>query len=417
MPNFCTYCGTKLEKNASFCTNCGSKIEINEKPKNFLDDIKKTIQIARDDETKKANKEVKRICGGITLNDSFQNELIRNGLVKNDGIRIRGKIKSEINLGKIKSGDVRNRVDELLLEYKSQLEEQIEEFKFIDELFESDEIKSKTSKGKISQQKIISIKSYLKNKVRFSKVKLSEDEIKKEFKTELFKADRINYLENIIKDSCPNIKLTNFEKEYIDSTVVNGTIDEMKNELNRIAKRIINRYEKIEEYDFAGILIEDSGFTSGGPLSPNRVEKAIDTFSFAFLKIFDNNIFIVKTDTDHWIMKYDVMKDMAVMTLYFRDINKINYSKGKILLNLNGKEFTLKDYVSSFNNNYESFIEEFYKLLNNAWTKFKNNENNSLANKNRVSSADELMKYAELYEKGLLSEDEFNAIKMKLLQL
>lgn len=67
----------------------------------------------------------------------------------------------------------------------------------------------------------------------------------------------------------------------------------------------------------------------------------------------------------------------------------------------------------------EKSLEEFYKLLNNAWTKFKNNDNrtDSSVNKSDVSAADELMKYAELYEKGLLSEDEFNAIKKKLLQL
>ena len=56
---------------------------------------------------------------------------------------------------------------------------------------------------------------------------------------------------------------------------------------------------------------------------------------------------------------------------------------------------------------------------NESLIKSKNNEtvNASSTHKNEVTSADELMKYAELYEKGLLSEDEFNAIKKKLLQL
>ena len=35
----------------------------------------------------------------------------------------------------------------------------------------------------------------------------------------------------------------------------------------------------------------------------------------------------------------------------------------------------------------------------------------------QVSVADELMKYGELYEKGLLTEEEFNAMKKKLLGL
>ena len=147
----------------------------------------------------------------------------------------------EINARKIKRGDVRNRVDELLLEYKTNLEEKIWEFKFIDGLFESDEIKSKISKGKISQQQVISIKSDLKNKVRFTETKLSEDEIKKELNTELEKeiinTNRVKYIEDMIKDSCPNIKLTNFEKEYINIGELSGTIDEMKNKLNSIAKK------------------------------------------------------------------------------------------------------------------------------------------------------------------------------------
>jgi len=32
-----------------------------------------------------------------------------------------------------------------------------------------------------------------------------------------------------------------------------------------------------------------------------------------------------------------------------------------------------------------------------------------------MSNADELLKYAELYEKGLLTEEEFNSLKQKLI--
>ena len=107
------------------------------------------------------------------------------------------------------------------------------------------------------------------------------------------------------------------------------------------------------------------------------------------------------------------------MTIYFSDISTLNYSNEKIILNLNSEKFTLQDYYNSpfKNDKYETFIEDFYNLLNNAWTKFKNNINNGSANKNGTSAADELMKYAELYEKSLLSEEEFNTIKKKLLQL
>lgn len=428
MANFCTNCGTKLDDEDNFCTNCGTKVEkIDEKPKGF----------GKHSEIRNAKKELEEICGGITLkeifggitlNDTFENELKRNGLATDDGALIKTKVNSEIYSGKIKSGDVRNRVDELLLEYKSNLEEKIEEFKFIDELFESDEIKSKISEGKISQQQVISIKSNLKNKVRFDETKLSEDEIKKELDTELEKEiinkNRVKYIEDMIKESCPNIKLTNFEQEYINIAEMSGTIDEMKNKLNSIAKKIINRYEKIDEYDFAGILSEDRGFTNGGPLSPRRIEKVKNDKSIVFLKVFNNYILIVKIYMDYneylgrMPKKYDIKGEM---TLYFSDINSLNYSNEKIILNLNGEKFTLEDYYKGLvkTDKYETFIDEFYKLLNNTWKKFKNNENvnKSSINKNEVNPTDELMKYAELYEKGLLTEEEFNAMKKKLLDL
>lgn len=490
MANFCTNCGSKVDDDDSFCTNCGKKVyssskrpnnyssqkipnhkekyvkppcplcggtgQIKEvsntllgqmvnvrpcrecggtgknttkphkKPKGFFGKIKSNDRISKYNEMKKARKELKEICGGITVNDSFENELKRNGLSTNDGVIIRANVNAEISSGKIKSSDVRNRVDELLLEYKSNLEEKIEEFKFIDEFFESDEIKSKISKGKISQSQVISIKSNLKNKVRFGETKLSEDEIKKELNTELEKeiinTNRITYIEDMIEESCPNIKLTNFEQEYINIAEMSGTIDEMKNKLNSIAKNIISRYEKIDEYDFAGILLEDRGFTNGGPLSPRRIEKVKDDKSIVFLKVFNNSILIVKTDMGNFEYigqrpkKYNIKGEM---TLYFSDINAINYSNEKIILNLNSEKFTLQDYFKGLvkTDEYETFIDDFYNLLNNAWTKFKNNESDGSANKSGVSTADELMKYAELYEKGILSEDEFNAIKKKLLQL
>ena len=67
MANFCTNCGTKLEKDASFCTNCGTKVDkIDIKPKGFF---------GKYNEMKKARKELNSIVGRIKLKDSFKNEL------------------------------------------------------------------------------------------------------------------------------------------------------------------------------------------------------------------------------------------------------------------------------------------------------------------------------------------------------
>lgn len=416
---FCTNCGTKLEDEDIFCTNCGTKVDKpKRKQKGLFDKLK------QDNETKESKKELKRWTGGIRLNDTFKNRLNENGLSENDGVVIRLKLNREITSGKIKKNDIEKRINDLIIEKKLELEDEIEEFKLIEEFFKSDEIKSKIRKEEINQSKVNSIKSNLKNKVRFDKTKLSEDEIKKELNTELEKEiinkNRVKYIEDMIKDSCPDIVLTNFEKEYIDIAEMRGTIEEMKNILSEKAKKIINRYEKIEEYDFAGVIIEDRGFIRRSPFSPDKVSKAPNDKSFAFLKIFNNNIFIVKTDMGYNERDSGKFNIKGEMTLYFNDINALNFSNGKIIVHLNSEKFTLQDYYKGIvkSDEYETFIEDFYNLLNNAWKKFKNNENeDDSSTNNDVSQADELMKYAELYEKGFLSEKEFNAMKKKLLGL
>ena len=60
---------------------------------------------------------------------------------------------------------------------------------------------------------------------------------------------------------------------------------------------------------------------------------------------------------------------------------------------------------------FETLIKEKIANQNTSEEGFTNNA------KNHSSNADELMKYAELYEKGLLTEEEFNAMKKKLLGL
>ena len=60
---------------------------------------------------------------------------------------------------------------------------------------------------------------------------------------------------------------------------------------------------------------------------------------------------------------------------------------------------------------FETLIKEKIANQNTTEEGFTNNSENISSN------ADELMKYGELYEKGLLSEEEFNAMKKKLLGL
>ena len=60
-------------------------------------------------------------------------------------------------------------------------------------------------------------------------------------------------------------------------------------------------------------------------------------------------------------------------------------------------------------------ISEASLFKNFLEAKIKNFRNNQ--NKNQISSADELIKYSELLEKGLISKEEFDELKKKLLGL
>lgn len=181
--NLCTNCGAKLRKNDNFCTNCGSKVDESNSLKSAPDRIEK----------EKAKKELKKVVGGsILFNKSFGDELVKNGLgVYTDGKDIRHQVEKEIESGQIKSGDVESRVNQLIPEYKiKKIEEAKKKLKRIDEIFESEEIKSEITKNKIDQKHITSIKYSLENKLITKREIMSEDEIKNFIKTELKKAKK-----------------------------------------------------------------------------------------------------------------------------------------------------------------------------------------------------------------------------------
>lgn len=188
MANFCTNCGTKLGKNDNFCTNCGTKID--------KSDIKQNRLVIGSMEKKKAKEELKRVVGGRLLyNKTFTGTLIHNGLdIYSTGKAIRLQVEKEIESGQIKSAGVEFRVNQLISEFKIKMEKEKEaekkKLEMIDEIFESQEIKSQIMKNKIDQKYVDSVKAILKDKVIDNKEDMGEDEIKYFIKTELKKEMR-----------------------------------------------------------------------------------------------------------------------------------------------------------------------------------------------------------------------------------
>ena len=186
MANFCTNCGAKLRKDDNFCTNCGTKIDKSDLKQNnhSLKSAPKNI------EKEKAKKELKRVVGGrLSYNKTFANGLLENGLdITYTGKAIRQQVEKEIDSGQIKSAGVEFRVNQLIVEYKIKKEEENKKLKPLDEIFESEEIKSEIRKNNIDQTHVISIKDSLKDKLINKREDMSEEEIKYFIKAELEKA-------------------------------------------------------------------------------------------------------------------------------------------------------------------------------------------------------------------------------------
>ena len=186
MANFCTNCGTRLGETDNFCMNCGTKVD--------KSDMKQNHHSNSSIEKRKAKQKLMTVVSGrLLFNTTFRGTLDYNGLDINAGEAIKQQVEKEIESGQIKSGGVEFRVNQLVVEYKTRMEREKEEekkkLKMIDEIFESEEIKSEKRKNKINPQQAMSIKENIKGKLINKKENMGEDEIgyfiKTEFKKEM----------------------------------------------------------------------------------------------------------------------------------------------------------------------------------------------------------------------------------------
>lgn len=163
MANFCTNCGTKLRKEDNYCTKCGTKV---------------------------LNENIYCIICGTKLRKE-------DNYCTTCGTKI---VKSDI---KQKNNSFESVLDSAKKEEKKKI-------KKINEIFESDEIKSEIQKNNINPLHVVSIKDRLKNKLINKKEKMSDEEIKHFIKTELGKVSKKQDPVRIVKK--PEIKNQKIEE-------------------------------------------------------------------------------------------------------------------------------------------------------------------------------------------------------------
>ena len=129
--------------------------------------------------------------------------------------------------------------------------------------------------------------------------------------------------------------------------------------------------------------------------------------SQAFIALFDDYIAIAKESAI-------LQSDLGIRKVFFRNVASIDYdARGKVSLT-NHLFINLKSAESvQLYNISEKDVAEVQTRFENYMA--EKDTPNTVQIKQETSNADELLKYAELYKQGLLSEEEFEAKKKELL--
>lgn len=155
----------------------------------------------------------------------------------------------------------------------------------------------------------------------------------------------------------------------------------------------------VEDRDFSCVLYESrrSGFN-------NKKENLVKGFCY----VNEDKLVIKK-------LSFFKSRDLGDKVIPYGNINAIDYDKQVV-----GRTSGIVISVSGFKPIVlQGATDENFQLLNDAWLNFNKKSNESvqkIVETNTLTNADELLKYAELYEKGLLTDEEFAAMKKKIIE-
>lgn len=155
----------------------------------------------------------------------------------------------------------------------------------------------------------------------------------------------------------------------------------------------------VEDRDFSCVLYEErrSGFN-------NKKENLVKGFCY----VNEDKLVIKK-------LSFFKSRDLGDKVIPYGNINAIDYDKQVV-----GRTSGIVISVSGFKPIVlQGATDENFQLLNDAWLNFNKKSNESvqkIVETNTLTNADELLKYVELYEKGLLTDEEFAAMKKKIIE-
>lgn len=176
------------------------------------------------------------------------------------------------------------------------------------------------------------------------------------------------------------------------------------------SKQNVNGYRKnvlFEKYD----INPDEAYTFECTIEERKSTTFTNTdkrnVDHAYAALYDDYIAIIKESV---ILK----SDMGMRKVYFKNVSGIDYDtagtfglSSSLFIHMHSGEHVQLKFIS------RNDVDEVHKRFENFINKNSSNDNDAISQEN--SNADELLKYAELYKQGLLSEEEFEAKKKELL--
>lgn len=323
----------------------------------------------KSDEEKRAENRINELCGGFLGNDEFKFMLEKNNLDQStSNLNYKSILKNEIKNKTLDYDDIASRLDELMKLDVSALDNKIRVSH-----------KQDTSLFKTQQD----ITDFLGSEY-IEKYNKSQNDIKEK------------KLEKQRKEEEKRIKNLQKQKEK-----------ERKEEEKRIRDLEVRKEKEIKlgekfKIDLASktwfqCTIEEVKYSTFSN-TPNR---NIDT---AYVIINEDNVEILKESV--WIKS-----NMGTRKIFYDNITSIDFdARGKLHLSSS----LIINTKSAEHIQLKNVGEKNYNLLNDAFENFMKKPSQT-AVISKSSKADDLLKYAELFEKGLISKEEFNLLKNEII--
>ncbi len=170
---------------------------------------------------------------------------------------------------------------------------------------------------------------------------------------------------------------------------------------------VLNRFEEVNVTDLFGTKKEVKEL-------PN-ILRSDETIMYATSGFMDNNTWLI-TCTDKRVIFLDkgLIYGLKHIEIPIEKINSVSHKKGLMFGTLTVHHGSDSMLIKQIN---KDTIDPMMEAINREINKARDFGNNSIKQRETVSAADEIKKFKELLDEGVLTQEEFDAKKKELLGL